>query len=269
MAPTLRSSTQRKTASSAKAAKDAGSKRKPRAPLARNQRYKRTKGLVSWRKSKKLDAMYVLSRIITLGFNNLRRRSTTANAETSPLLRLPAEIRNMIFKYASIPDWSSWIGCYFNERHFISRSAISSRAHPDEIQELAISLPRVCRQIYAETATLTYSENCFAFQSELAMHKWLNKRLVAQRESVRWMILPYRVYAGRVFVGNHWTFKPERDSITIRARVKCLNLVEMEENDWLDECLRLTRISHIFDNRSPRKDPSSGESFMYSSEWAY
>jgi hypothetical protein len=174
----------------------------------------------------------------------------------------------MIFKYASIPDWSNWIGCYFNERHLISRSTTSTRAHPDEIRELAISLPRVCRQIYAETATLIYSENCFAFRNEPAMNKWLDKRLVAQREAIRWMILPCRVYTRRVFDGDDWTSKREREHITIRARLRCPNLVEMEEDDWLDECLCATPAMYLFDNRCMVENPSSGDDYMYGSEWS-
>ncbi|KAH5409330.1 hypothetical protein HBI46_172550 [Parastagonospora nodorum] len=248
MAPTLRSSTQRKTASSAKAANDAGSTRKPRAPLTCKQRYTRTKGLVSWKKSKKLDAI------------------TTANATDSPLLCLPAEIRNMIFQYASVPDFPNWIGCYFNARHLISRSTTSTRAHPDHLKQLAISLPRVCRQIYAETATLIYSENCFAFQNETAMNKWLDKRLIAQREAIRWMLLPYRVYERQIFDGNDWTLKRERQNIAGRARTICPNLVEMEEDDWLDECLCASPAIYLLDDRSRGEDPSSGEDFMYVSD---
>ncbi|EAT88324.2 hypothetical protein SNOG_04564 [Parastagonospora nodorum SN15] len=201
MAPTLRSSTQRKTASSAKAANDAGSTRKPRAPLTCKQRYTRTKGLVSWKKSKKLDAMYVSH---ALG--------------DSPLLCLPAEIRNMIFQ----------------------------------------STP--------ETATLIYSENCFAFQNETAMNKWLDKRLIAQREAIRWMLLRYRVYERQIFDGNDWTFKRERQNIAGRARTICPNLVEMEEDDWLDECLCASPAIYLLDDRSRGEDPSSGEDFMYVSD---
>jgi hypothetical protein len=60
MPPTLRNSTQEKTATSAKAAKDAGYVRPsqlPRPPRSRRQYYTKTKGLVSWKPLKELDAM--------------------------------------------------------------------------------------------------------------------------------------------------------------------------------------------------------------------
>jgi hypothetical protein len=57
MPPTLRNSTQQKTDASAKAAKDAGYTRRPRAPLSRKQRYTRNKGLVSMKTPKSLESM--------------------------------------------------------------------------------------------------------------------------------------------------------------------------------------------------------------------
>jgi hypothetical protein len=104
--------------------------------------------------------------------------SSVANVTDSPLLRLPPEIRNMIFKFASRPTWG-WISCYSNRRGHISRSGTSTRATSRELKGFAINLPRVRRQIYSDTATLIYSENCFVFQSERAMTKWLSKRLLA------------------------------------------------------------------------------------------
>jgi hypothetical protein len=53
----LRGSTKDKTAHSTKVAKDAGYVRKARVSLSRRQCYTHSKGSVSWKKSKNLDAM--------------------------------------------------------------------------------------------------------------------------------------------------------------------------------------------------------------------
>jgi hypothetical protein len=188
-----------------------------------------------------------------------KNRSSVANATESPLLRLPPEIRNMIFKFASQPDWSGWIGCYFNRRGCISRSGTSTRAYKSETRAFAIHLPQVCRQIYSETATLIYSENCFAFQSERAMTKWLSKRLLAQREAIRYMMLPYFVYSRIGRAGEGWAAKRGRDMVMTRAKLLCPNLVEMEEDDWLDECLTCTPAFDVQDWRSRERYPSSGD----------
>ncbi|KAF1946289.1 hypothetical protein EJ02DRAFT_394491 [Clathrospora elynae] len=83
MVPTLRKSTHAKTSVSTDSARRAGFVRKPRPSLPRHKLYKRTRGLLSLKTTKALE------------------RITIANATNSPLLRLPPEIRNMIFKYAA------------------------------------------------------------------------------------------------------------------------------------------------------------------------
>jgi hypothetical protein len=91
----------------------------------------------------------------------------------------------MIFKHASTAS-----------RHWLKIRAYgrgSERwlgAREDDRYGLAINLPRTCRQIYAETATLMYSQNCFGFQKGAVVTQWLEKRILAQREAIRWLMLP-------------------------------------------------------------------------------
>ena len=76
--------------------------------------------------------------------------STYYNATTSPLLLLPAEIRNIIFEYAM---YHETINLYqrYNMR---TRIAASEPRHSEP-------LLFVCRQIYREVAILPYKLNNF------------------------------------------------------------------------------------------------------------
>jgi hypothetical protein len=85
---------------------------------------------------------------------------------------------------------------------------------------MAVGLPRVCRQLYAETATLIYSENDFAFYTDKAMEQWLSKRLEAQREVVT-----------RVFL---ILFGPsKKNELMKRTRSMCPNIKDLSRAGWL------------------------------------
>jgi hypothetical protein len=86
------------------------------------------------------------------------------NAIESPLLRLPPEVRNVIWTFAvgvdlvfirqksKRPLRAKGYGVAFDGQ---------IRRFEDDRQLAAFHLPEVCRQIYAETATLAYSTNTF------------------------------------------------------------------------------------------------------------
>ncbi|KAF2833360.1 hypothetical protein CC86DRAFT_8545 [Ophiobolus disseminans] len=73
---------------------------------------------------------------------------TEQNAQRSPLLRLLTEIRDIIWRYA--------LG------HRVVRLGSSRYAYRDGIGP-HLSLLRVCRQVYSETALLPHTLNTFAF----------------------------------------------------------------------------------------------------------
>ncbi|KAI4706352.1 hypothetical protein J4E89_009086 [Alternaria sp. Ai002NY15] len=107
-----------------------------------------------------------------------RAHITQRNATASPLLRLPAEIRNMIFAYAlshgdtklhiipSIQDGPGGTGCW---KH---------RSWPDPVN---VSLLYVCRQIHLETALLPYELNIFVVYGHYnAVKDFFERRTTAQ-----------------------------------------------------------------------------------------
>lgn len=157
----------------------------------------------------------------------------------------------MIFKLAS-GSTCSWIGLYFNRRGLISRSTSSTQGCKLDIDDIAVNLPRVCRQIYAETATMVYSENCFAFRNRSSMYRWLNKRLPAQCGAIRYLMQPY------LQAKELWRGSCESRADDLR-KVRCPNLVKLEEGDCLDEYLCATPAINLRDYRHRGEDPSSGD----------
>lgn len=100
--------------------------------------------------------------------NLIRTNSST------PLLQLPAEIRNRIFAYAlggrSFQVLGNQVKCY------------SKYPNPE-----SLSLLRTCRQIYSETALLPFSANIFRVTNEQSpgdLESWLQLRLPVERESI-------------------------------------------------------------------------------------
>jgi hypothetical protein len=56
---------------------------------------------------------------------------------------------------------------------------------------LAFCLPEVCRQIYSETAVLAYTLNTFIIDSSFCTSDtWASKLLPAQRNSIKYILLP-------------------------------------------------------------------------------
>ena len=98
------------------------------------------------------------------------------NATSSPLLRLPPEIRNMI--YTLIIDVVTVV---------FTKARLGRGRHP--IQD-GLALLRVCRQIHAEAALLPYAFNTFVFWgTTLSLKTFLdgrNKEQIAAMRKVQW-----------------------------------------------------------------------------------
>ncbi|KAH6849564.1 hypothetical protein B0T12DRAFT_486270 [Alternaria alternata] len=97
------------------------------------------------------------------------------NATSSPLLRLPPEIRNMI--YTLILDVNTVMVAH--------AGLVRSRRF-----EISVTLLRVCRQIHAEAALLPYAFNTFVFWgTTLSLKTFLdgrNKEQIAAMRKVQW-----------------------------------------------------------------------------------
>ena len=98
------------------------------------------------------------------------------NATSSPLLRLPPEIRNMI--YTLIIDVVTVV---------FTKARLGRGRHP--IQD-GLALLRVCRQIHAEAALLPYALNTFVFWTftsdlQAFLYGRKNEQIAAMRK-VQW-----------------------------------------------------------------------------------
>ena len=116
------------------------------------------------------------------------------NTEQSPLLRLPAEIRNLIFHYVlggqKVAIHSpSYYRPHESECKGESDFAISEFKDPYIILERSrsvrpVDLLKTCRQIYAETVLLPFALNTFSYSSEIEVLDIKNKIFEAQRHAI-------------------------------------------------------------------------------------
>ncbi|KAI4616532.1 hypothetical protein J4E80_005806 [Alternaria sp. BMP 0032] len=128
-------------------------RKRPAKPITESSKrvYRTRDGLVSLRKTPK-DLVPIVK----------------SNTQQSPLLRLPAELRNKIFRHGGTREWR-----HLNSDNDVFRSTPAN-----------IALPRVCRQIYSETATLVYSGNLFSFNNVFELNRFVASRKHAQLEAM-------------------------------------------------------------------------------------
>ncbi|KAI4609748.1 hypothetical protein J4E80_008393 [Alternaria sp. BMP 0032] len=85
-----------------------------------------------------------------------------SNQRNSPLLRLPAEIRHMIFGYA--------LG---GKTFHIHHHEYQGIAKNGTVSKNALALLAVCRQVFAETALLPFSSNTFSAVHPQVFNMWI------------------------------------------------------------------------------------------------
>jgi hypothetical protein len=107
------------------------------------------------------------------------------NATESPLLRLPREIRSIIWTYAVQVDLVR-IQSKRQGPQRVTGCAVALNAGRTHItgdrQRSAFHLPEVCRQVYAETATLAYSTNTFLLSPSGS--GWIRTLSLTQRRAI-------------------------------------------------------------------------------------
>ncbi|CAN9349792.1 hypothetical protein AALT_g5434 [Alternaria alternata] len=106
------------------------------------------------------------------------------NQQGSPLLRLPPELRCLVFEYAL--GGNTYMIRYHRKSKSVKNTTVAKHA---------LALLSVCRQIFAETALLPFSLNTFSVFHPVVFNMWIKSFHPAFAEvvtSVRIDILAYR-----------------------------------------------------------------------------
>jgi hypothetical protein len=107
---------------------------------------------------------------------SLSKQALTQHNANTPLLSLPPEIRNIIFKEV--------LG--HRAIHIYALPGIETLDHPAgyPINSNEFALTHVCRQIYADTALLPYSLNTFVFTCRVDRDRWVSRRCFAHLSAI-------------------------------------------------------------------------------------
>jgi hypothetical protein len=171
-------------------------------------------------------------RIIAFDFAciELKLRSAKLNSVTSPLLRLPGEIRTKIWQYA-IGYHQIDIGHRRLEQLCADEPARNVRPSnpathfPRTFVRPSFALPRTCRQMYVETSPYIYTLNTFGFESVAVFDRWTKNRALGQRRLVASIDMPYdymhlyRGGFGRTFRQKFENIKPSALTNTLQSSV--------------------------------------------------
>lgn len=120
-----------------------------------------------------------------------------ANKENSPLLRLPLEIRDMIWKYALGGKTFEVLGGYYiaSVRKYIRRATL--KPSPESPAE-GTALLRTCKQIFLETEPYIITLGSLLCEDPRMLVSAVNKLKAHQRKQVslvRMSILSMQVYS--------------------------------------------------------------------------
>jgi hypothetical protein len=220
------------------------------------------------------------------------------NATQSPLLQLPPELRNQIFAYV-VGNYDICIGAFNDKKYFDPRPKSDGKppkthdhlyyrlitvilphgadyrpaAPGDDLPNL--SLPQVCRQIYAETTLLPYMLNHFIFVKSIwALRKnvggyvgrnnyttldlWLERRLPVQINALT-CIAPMSQYLERYFAGKRAAFITRFPGLRVLDLGALRGYMDSELDTELD-----TEIYTQWRRLAQKKDLESDISIAYS-----
>jgi len=146
----------------------------------------------------------------------LKSSSTQRNSATSPLLRLPAEVRNKIFTYVN-----SGLNIFMWNKNFDPLRKIGGacrnpqvliRHDASPIASYLVALPpflalqAICRQVYNETAMLPFSTNEYWYFTNYSLDLCKTLFYEAQLQCIRFLSFTVTIHHG-VFTSETGEFR--------------------------------------------------------------
>ncbi|KAH7399680.1 hypothetical protein BKA66DRAFT_452360 [Pyrenochaeta sp. MPI-SDFR-AT-0127] len=120
------------------------------------------------------------------------------NTKNSNLLRLPGEIRNMIWALAMGGNYVRVKRVIHNitgNKFWVKTKLYAQATLTDNtLRSSGFKLPQVCRQIYAETATLGYKLNTFILEHNNWPKEAIGHLLLAQKDAVESILLEMTLF---------------------------------------------------------------------------
>jgi hypothetical protein len=185
------------------------------------------------------------------------------NATTSPLLRLPGEIRNFIYEYVFREDARYNLAAKtFPKEQPTLEDVRDIRLFPVVPHRLA--LVRTCRQLYIETALLPLQFNTFVFRLHNFRDFGSSQLTLAQRNAIR--AIEIRMVAGSkgwLFMSVHgslWSKTSKEvaiaaDDLSFRTLLPGLQNVKIEVVD----SLKAAKSRCLGDDQSVRAKENLGD----------
>lgn len=110
----------------------------------------------------------------------------------SPLLRLPGEIRNRIYKYALCGKHIAFLHpLLYMSDDTCSRTSPPIHVRSNSVPKL-LRLTQICRQIHAETDLLVFKANEFRIGNELSFKTFVQSLSQRQLEAITTCVWPRR-----------------------------------------------------------------------------
>ncbi|KAL5398192.1 hypothetical protein PMIN06_002992 [Paraphaeosphaeria minitans] len=136
------------------------------------------------------------------------------NSTQSPLLRLPPEIRNKIWKYTvgGLEINIGEVGTVFPMKLSYATRPIGANKNLINRPRVEFHLHRVSRQTYFEVAPFIYTMNTFSFNFVSIVDRWVKCRALGQIQLVTSVNIPFR-YFGLYVQGFRRTFRKKFPNI--------------------------------------------------------
>jgi hypothetical protein len=174
-------------------------------------------------------------------------------------LRLPGEIRNLIWEYAvgghQVDIHGRHRRCKFLDKVYVHSAPLESETN---FVTPNFRLPQVCRQIYAESAHMVYTLNTFGFNNGHTMDRWIKKLPLGWKRVITSIDVPFsymRLYRN----GRRQSFQRKFPNIQ-RLGIDLMypNYIREQGESYEHAKARVLELIHDWDSKETRVDWHAG-----------